>query len=355
MANRPNHPIFWFFLLIFLFSGLMLGRLMLPFLSILVLAGVLTIAFAPFYQGVAGRGGRVLGSLSTCLLIFVILFIPLLLLVGALSKEAYDFYLIAKSSDFQNRIKALIENNFLLERANAWLAPYNLQLTGAEINQLISELGKTVGMFLYQQASAVASNLFKFFLNFFLMLIIIFFLLMDGHRFIAFVRDLSPLPEAQNQQLMQKFKDISMVILVVNGLSGLVQGTLAGLVFAAAGFKSAILWGVISGLAAFVPIVGIPVIFIPVAIYLMVIGQLGTGLLFVLFCLAVTITIDNIAKPKLVGDRVRIHPLLVFLSILGGISLFGALGIIYGPLIVTVFLTLTDIYHSSYQAVVESD
>jgi predicted PurR-regulated permease PerM len=106
-------------------------------------------------------------------------------------------------------------------------------------------------------------------------------------------------------------------------------------------------------LLAFLPIVGIGAIFLPAAIYLFLQGRIGTGIFFVLFYAVLSCGIEYFFKPKLVGQRVQMHTLLVFLAIIGGLKLFGILGIIYGPLVVTAFLTLSDIYESSYQRIVE--
>jgi predicted PurR-regulated permease PerM len=100
---------------------------------------------------------------------------------------------------------------------------------------------------------------------------------------------------------------------------------------------------------AFFPIVGIAVVFLPASVYLFLKGRIAAGIFFVIFYLIVTSVVEYVVKPKLVGNKVQIHTLLVFISVLGGLKAFGILGIIYGPLVVTAFLTLTDIYRSSYE------
>jgi predicted PurR-regulated permease PerM len=271
--------------------------------------------------------------------------------VGVLSKQAYD---IAKSTEIKDEVKSLIEKSVIIEKTNKMLSVFNIRLTGAEFNKAVAEIVKVTGLFLYEQASAIASNIVKFFFNFVIMLIVIFFTLIDGHRFISFIKNLSPLPDEHNDKLIQKFKETAFATLIINGLSGLVQGALGGTVFAIFGFDASILWGLVVGLAAFLPIFGIPTIFVPVAIFLILNDRTGAGIFFIIFSFTVSFIIDNLAKPKLLGDRVKIHPLLVFLSIIGGLNLFGMLGIIYGPLIVTFFLTLTDIYRTTYQKLVEN-
>lgn len=353
--RAPQNLILWFFLGLFFISAFLLGRILWPFISIIILAAVVSGIFRPLFNFVKWRG-RIkphLASFFTCCIIFCILFVPIALFVGILSKEAFDLYQTAKGAVLSDQVRNMIEGSRVLEKVNYVLANFNLQISGEDLNSAVSQVGKVVGLFLYDQARAVASNMLAFFINFFLMLLISYFLLTDGDKLIAFIVDLSPLPSEQDNKLFSKFREISGSILLVNGLGGLIQGTLGGIVFAIFGLKSPFLWGLIMGLLAFLPILGIGIVFIPAAIYLFLKGSIGAGIFFVVFYLLLSSFIEYLLKPKLVGQRVRMHTLLVFLSIMGGLKLFGILGIIYGPLVVTAFLTLAEIYHASYQKLVE--
>jgi predicted PurR-regulated permease PerM len=241
----------------------------------------------------------------------------------------------------------------VIERTNVFLSSLNIKITGDEVNKAISELGKFVGLFLFQQASSIASNALKFFMYFFFMLLIIYYLLIDGDKLIEFIIDLSPLPREQDEKLIQKFKDMAGAILIGNGFCGLIQGVAGGIVFFLFNFNSPFLWGVIMSLLAFLPIIGIGVVFIPVSIYLFLKARIASGIFFIVFYIILSGGIEYLLKPKLVGQRVKMHTLLVFFSIIGGLKMFGILGIIYGPLVATAFLTLTDIYYASYQQLVD--
>ena len=356
MQNKtPSDIILWFFLAIFLASTFLIGWLFWPFISIIVIASVVTGIFNPVYRFITVKDkiNPPFASFLTCILIFIVLFVPIVFFVSILSNEAYELYLTAKNAVLGKQIKSLLESSRILENANNILSNFNIKLTGEELNKAISELGKVVGLFLYEQASAIASNMFKLLINFFFMLLIIYFLFIDGNKIVSFIVGLSPLPKEQNEKLIQKFKDMTGAILIGNGLSGLIQGTLGGLVFMMFGFKSPFLWGVIMALLAFLPIIGIGVVFIPATVYLFLTGRVAAGIFFIIFYLILSGGIEYFFKPKIVGDRVKMHTLLVFFSIIGGLKLFGILGIIYGPIVVTAFLTLTDIYHSSYQKIIE--
>lgn len=348
-VNHSQSVIFWAFLVYFLVSMVLIGWLFWPFLSTLVMAAVVTGLFNPFYQLLGRKLKPGVASLLTCALIFLVVFIPIVLLVGILAAEALELYEMGRDAAVSSHIQDLFANNRLVERINQFLGVYGMQLNGEDVNAALSELGKTVGFFLYRQANAVATNILTFLVNFFFMLIIAFYLLIDGGRLLDFIVDLSPLPEDQDEQLIRKFKDMAGAILIGNGLGGIIQGVLGGGLFALYGIQSPILWGVIMGLLAFLPILGIGIVILPAAGLLFLKGKIAAGVVFVAFYVLVSFGVEYLFKPKLVGSRLKMHTLLVFLSIIGGLRLFGILGIIYGPLVVTAFLTLTDIYYSHYQ------
>jgi predicted PurR-regulated permease PerM len=356
MEDRTSqNMILWFFLACFLISISLMGWLLSPFISIIVLGTVVAGAFHPVYRVLAAHGKISPGfaSLLTCLLIFFILFVPIVFFVGVLAQEAYELIQLAKSPALSSFINTHFTNSALLDRINPLLDSFDIAVTGEDLNKTISDIGRAVGLFLYDQARSIASNTLSFLASFFLMLLVIFFLLIDGPKLVQFIIDLSPLPEDQDVQLIGKFNDMAGAILVGNGLCGAIQGIAGGMVFWLFGLQSAFLWGVIMSLLAFLPIIGIGAVFIPTVIFLFLKGRVGTSLFFLIFYLLLSGGVEYLLKPRIVGKRVQMHTLVVFLSIIGGLNIFGILGIIYGPLIATAFLTLTNIYHTSYQTFVE--
>jgi predicted PurR-regulated permease PerM len=333
----------------------MLGWLLLPFFSIIVMAAVISGIFHPIYRLLC-RNDYIRPSFSsflTCVLIFLILFIPIIFFVGILTQEALGLYQLAKEAVSKDQVITLLKNSRLLERINGVLDNFNIQVTGVQLQQAISELGKEVGLILFEQSRSIAGNTFSFFVDFFFMLLVIFYLLIDGQRLISYIFEISPLPNDQEEKLIQKFNHMAGAILVGNGISGIIQGMAGGIIFWLFGIPSAFLWGVIMGLLAFLPIIGIGIVILPAAVFLMLKGQSGAGVFFIVFYLLLSGGIEYIFKPRLVGHRVQMHTLLVFLAIIGGLNLFGILGIIYGPLVVTAFLTLADIYQTNYRIIIE--
>jgi len=353
-GQRARNLIFRVFLVYFLVSIFMLGWLLWPFVSTLIMAATVTGIFNPAYQFLRRKiPSSITASLITCLLIVVVLLVPIVSLVGILSKEAYDLVQVARDADFREPLNRLLQESRLLERFNELLAGFNVKLASQDFNRTIGELGRTVGLFLYEQARTITSNVLAFLVDFFLLLVVSFYLFLDQERLLSFLVNLSPLPDEQDRKLFSKFKDMAGAILIGNGLCGLIQGVLGGGLFAVFGFRSPFLWGVIMALLAFLPILGIGLVLVPAAVFLLLKGRIFVGVVFLVFYILVSGGVEYLIKPRIVGKRVQMHTLLVFLSIIGGLQMFGILGIIFGPLIVTAFLTLTDIYLTSYRQLVD--
>lgn len=353
MARTSRDPILWFFLALFVLSLFLMGKLFWPFLAVIILASVVTGISYPVYRLISLKIPSSYASFLTCILIFFILFIPLVLFITILAKEAHGFVLYVRDAKLAAQIISLLENKHVLERLNAFLANFKITLTYGELVKPISDLGKFTGLFLLNQANAIAGHLVNLIINFCLMLVITFYLLIDGKRLIWFIIDLSPLPNDEDVILFNKFKEMGGAVLIGNGLSGLIQGVAGGLIFAFFGLPSPIIWGVIMGFLAFLPIVGIGMVFVGASFVMFLDGRVAACIAMMILYALLSGGVEYLFKPILVGKQVKMHSLLVFLSIIGGLYMSGILGIIYGPLIVTFFLTLTDIYNSKYRALIE--
>ncbi len=343
-----------YFLSVFLLVTLLLGWVLWPFWQQLILAFLLAGIFRPVYLWLRRWVSPWMASLLTCGLVVVIVFVPLTFCVGALSSEALNLFHWGRDSNLLIKLQQSLQNNTLLSRAQEVLAGFGLNFAPSDVTGLISDLSKTAGMFIYGKASGWAANIMSFLVQFCILIMVIFFLLIEIDRLVAFLIRLSPLPAEQDQLLMNKFMEIAGVILVGNGISGVVQGVLGGLFFSFLGLNSPVLWGSVMAVLAFLPIFGIGGVLVPTAGILLLNGKVGQAILTLVFYAVLAFSVEYLLKPRFVGRQVKMHTLLVLLAILGGMSLFGILGIIYGPLIVTAFLTLSEIYLKEYKPVIDS-
>lgn len=334
-----------------------MGKLIAPFFATIILGIVATGVFGPVFKFFSRKLSPAIASGATCFLVFIVVFIPVFFFVSILSKEALDLYMMAKDAVFSQQLKHLLADTDALDKLNLLLtsAGFDKAISWDDLGKPISEVGKLVGFSLFEQARFITSNVLNLVLYFCLMLIVVFYMLMDGEKFIKYLFDLSPLPDEHDQKLFDKFMNMAGAVLIGNGLGGLIQGTAGGILFLVLGFNSPFLWGVIMGFLAFLPIVGIGMVLLPTVIILLLKKKILTAIIVIVFYGIVSWGIEYIFKPKVVGNRVRMHPLIVFFAIIGGLKVYGLLGIIYGPLIATFFLTLADIYFKSFQFMIEPE
>ncbi len=356
MRDRyPGSMVIAYFIFLFLLATLLLGRLLWPFLSILVLSYLLTTIFEPIYRYFSRKLSPGLSSLLTCLLIAVIIFIPLTFFVAALSSEAFALFQFTRETNLALKVREFIEGSTILARIETFLAGFGIQFQFEfdQFSRLLSDFVTFSGRFIYNQASSWAANILNSVFNFLMMILIIFFLLIDRKKMLDYFVRISPLPDEQDLQLIDKFEKISKAILVGNGVCGLIQGVLGSLAFIFFNLGSPILWGGVMGILAFLPIFGIGLVLLPAALILFIQGNVVGGVIMVIFYILLSFSIEYLLKPKMVGEQVKMPTLLVFLSILGGLSVFGFLGIIYGPLIAVGFLTLAEIYVENYEGLIK--
>ncbi len=337
-----------YFLVVFLISIFFFGRVLWPFWSVLVLSFLLTNLFRPIYIFLNRKLPETLSSVLTCLLIIAIVFIPLVFFVLSLTDEALNLYNWGRDSRVGLRLQVFIQESPMILQFQEQLKEVGFEFNPSQISEWFSYLAKKGGLFLYNQASGWAANVLQFLFLFFIMILVIFFLLIDQPKLIDYMIKLSPLPEDENHILIEKFQEIANAILKGNGICGLIQGILGGSVFSILGLNSPLLWGSIMTVLAFLPIFGVGLVMIPTAIILVINDRTGAGIFLFTFYIILSFSMEYLVKPKMVGTQVEMHTLLVFLAIIGGLSVYGVLGIIYGPLIITAFLTLSEIYLKRY-------
>ncbi len=176
-----------------------------------------------------------------------------------------------------------------------------------------------------------------------------FYFLVDGERIARFLKQVSPLSDGEDEELMRDFVSMSRAIMKGSLAVAIVQGVLGGIGFAAVGLSSPAVWGAVMGIFSLIPIVGTGIIWVPAGLWLFLMGEVWQGAFLLAFGAGVISTVDNILRPKLVGRDAQIHPLLVFFSTIGGISLFGVPGFLIGPIIVSFFLALVRIYGREFK------
>lgn len=348
--NRSTAPKL-FYVILFIFLGL-LCWLCWTFLSAIVLGLVITSTFYPLYVWYRGlfKGTETFKAVSMTIFIFLILTIPISGFVGSLYSEALGLYGRTKNSVSLQKIQDILESDSIwVKRYKKVSEVLNIEPDPKSIQKHIATKVKDFGLYLTTQLSSVATNLMSFLLNFLLMILIIYYIFKDGPRLNNYLISLLPFPKAQQEVILDKFHEMGRAIIFGNGLSGLIQGILGGFAFYFFGLGSPFLWGTVMGFLAFLPVIGASVVFIPATIVLLLQNKIGASVAFFIYNATYSIIIEYFIKPKLIGKGMKTNTIFVFIGILGGLKLWGILGIIYGPFIITIIFTLFEIYRLEYR------
>lgn len=182
----------------------------------------------------------------------------------------------------------------------------------------------------------------------FLCILSLYYFYVDGERWLLDLRDLLPLPERHSTAFFREFRAVAHAVFFGNIVTAIAQGVLGGLAFMAVGIPGAVLYGSLIALAGVLPLVGAVLVWGPAAFYLFSQGHIGAGIFMLAWGVLVVGTVDNILRPILTRGGLRMHPLLVFLSIFGGLAAFGFAGLMLGPLFAALFLASVRIYATEF-------
>jgi predicted PurR-regulated permease PerM len=341
----------FFYIILLIFMALFFW-LCWTYVSSIVLALLIASALYPLYSRLKGlfKLKDATASLIMTILIILVLIIPVGGFVGTLSKEAFEFYGRTRDSVSMQKIQQVLQGDSLwakrIRRAGEFA---NIRLTAESIQQLAASIGKNVGLFLSRQLTSFASNMLSFLIHFFLMMLIIYYIFKDGNRLKSYILELLPFPEGQQKLVADKFSEVGRAVILGNTVSSIIEGILGGFGFFIFGLGSPFLWGTVIGIMGFLPMVGPSAVFIPAAVIILIHGKTGLALGFLIYSVVYTSIVEYIIKPRFIGKGMQMNSILVFFGILGGLKLFGVLGIIYGPLIITILLSLLEIYRLEYK------
>lgn len=314
-----------------------------PFLYALALAMVFATVLQPVYQKIVGftRGRQGLAALATILIVIIFIFTPLIFLGIQIFQEAQQLYFSLTGSDGKDAVFNIF--NDLLDgfQSASWRIPaaqefsFNIdQYLKQGLGWLIQHLGSVFGSFAKMAVSS------------FLFLVAFYYLLKDGQKLKAAIIALSPLSDADDEAISQKLGMAINAVMKGNLLIALVQGVLTAVGFAIFGVPNAVLWGSVAAIAALIPGIGTALALTPAIIFLFLKGEVFSGVGLIAWGMGAVGLVDNFLGPKLVGRGMRLHPLIILLSVLGGIGFFGPLGFLLGPLTISLLFALLDIYSS---------
>jgi len=210
----------------------------------------------------------------------------------------------------------------------------------SKLRQSFSRINAAFSSGLIKLAVAVAD----FLMGLFIMVFTLFYLFKDGERLVAEVKRLIPLEAEETKHIFQEAKRVAWGVLAGSILTSVIQGIIGAAGFILFGVPNAFFWGFVMVILAIIPIIGPFVIYIPAGLYYLLLGQYWMGFGILLYGLIVVAWIDNLIRPELISKRSRVHPVIILLGVIGGLSLFGAAGLFIGPVLLALFIALLRVW-----------
>lgn len=309
-----------------------------PFIVAILSAAALAYIFYPLYLYILDRlAHKTAAAIATCAVIVLLVLVPTIFVTTVLTYELRDGYLFLETF--------ITSPGWHLPKLPA---PFSgLMGDPAQVKALI---GDVAGQ-LFSWLQGVLKGIPHIFLSIFITVFSTYYFLKHGKDIYNFFVGVFPLPKGRHGQILKRFDDLSRGMVLGQIVVGGVQGVLAWAAFWFLGVPNPVLWGFITFIISIIPLMGAALVWIPICIYLFVggyiTGEYWRAVTLLLYGTFVISLIDNILKPKIVGEHAKIHPLVILFGILGGIQLFGIPGILIGPLVLTLFDLMIEIYRET--------
>ncbi|EGQ8494000.1 AI-2E family transporter [Vibrio cholerae] len=323
-----------------------------PYINSIIMAFIISLLMFPIHDWFEKKlpSHNNLAAFLSCVVLTVIIVIPLLFIFGAIVQQGSKFSQSLYAWVTQGGIQALFNHPWVikgLSLANHYL-PFE-EISPQQIAQRIGQFATSFGSNLVSISAKILGDATSFVMHFFLMLFVLFFLLRDHDKIISAIRHILPLSRSQEDRLLSEIENVSKSAVMGSFLTAIAQGLAGGIGMWLAGFPG-LFWGTMMGFASFIPVVGTALIWIPATLYLFLTGDNTWALFLAIWSVAVVGSIDNLLRPFLMQGSAGMNTLMIFFSLLGGIQLFGLIGLIYGPLIFAITMVLFNIYEEEFRS-----
>ncbi|MFW5861557.1 MAG: AI-2E family transporter [Spirochaetota bacterium] len=330
-----------------LFISVLFLAMIRQYLLAIFLAGIFSAMAQPLYRRLKNlfKGRENLASFTTLLIIFLVFLLPLAVLAGIITAQAIK---VGSSVTpwIQQNLRPGGETSSLLQNLPFYEA---IQPYRETIIQKAGEGVSGVSNWLANSLSDATLSTVNFMFVFFIFIYIMFFFIKDGKKLLDKILYYLPLEDRDERRMLEKFTSVTRAAIKGSLVIGILQGALAGVAFWAVGIKGAAFWGTIMAVLSIIPLIGSGLIWVPAAIILAVSGAYVEAAGLTIFCALIVGSMDNFLRPRLVGRDTRMHDLFILLSTLGGISMFGVMGFIIGPITAALFVTAWDIYGETFR------
>jgi predicted PurR-regulated permease PerM len=325
------------FYAVLLLLGYLVYRVFGPFLVPLGWAGVLVVIFYPLHTRLENRWGATRAAAVSTLGVTLILIVPGILLTTAFVKESVD-----AARGLQ---QGIAEGEFpWIHRAWEWVQQQAPPGEATDLPTLARQTAERMAGTLAAQAGAVLKNVALFLFDLVVVIFAMFYLFRDAGRIVDALRRALPFDPEPRERMLAQARDLIFASVTSGLIVAAVQGTLGGIAFAILGLGAPIFWGVVMGFFSLLPVVGAWVVWAPAATWLLLTGELTRGIILAVIGAGLVGTVDNFLRPALISGRSQLNGLLIFISLIGGIGVFGMLGVVLGPIVVATAASVLETY-----------
>jgi predicted PurR-regulated permease PerM len=338
-------------LLIVLAIALYVCWLMLqPFFNVLLWAAVLAVVFYPMHRRILERTGRpTFAAAVSTLLVIVFILLPVTFITVAVVRELSGAAARVQEGMANFSVSSMPWIGWLMDRLSGYI-----HIDRQSAQQFIVDRLQSWGAVLASSTLMLVGGAVGAIVQMVLVVFTLFYLFRDGERIRHAGYELLPIERVQAHDIAMRTRDV--IGATVNGVLVIaaIQGTLGTIIFAILGLPSPLLWGVVMFFLSMIPMAGAFLVWVPAAIYLAVTGHYIKALVLAAWGMTVIGSIDNFLSPRLVGQRAKLHELLVFFSVLGGLEVFGVLGLVLGPVVVAITLALIEMVRQAHRPPAET-
>jgi predicted PurR-regulated permease PerM len=317
--------------------GYLVFLILAPFFTPIAWSAVLAIFFSPFYHRLTRHYSPTWAALICTLGVTTLLILPVTLCLIYATREAMEAstQIRAALSSGGNLMPVRLTDLLRNHLPESW---QNVDITGP-----FRQGEEKIASYLASQIGSLVKDLFSFFVSNLILIFALFFMFRDGQQVVRAVRHLLPFESRVREEMLRESRDLIFASVAVALVMAAMQGVLGGLAFQLSGLTAPIFMGVLIAFFSVVPVVGSSLIWFPASLWLGFTGHWGKALLVFMLCGVVATIADNLVRPLLLHNRSRLNELLLFLSILGGLSVFGLLGLVIGPTIVAAALGILQV------------
>ncbi|PYT67274.1 MAG: hypothetical protein DMG39_24365 [Acidobacteria bacterium] len=315
-----------------------------PFLSALGWAAILATFFYPMHKRLAKRLSSVQASVVSTLAVTILLIAPAILLTTLFVRQA-----VSISRGVQHSI--VEQHAPVIAKGWSWIAQH---VPGMDPNADIFEtleqgIEKQAG-FLAERLGTILKNIAAFVFDLFVMIFAMFYFFRDAGKILGAVRSILPFDAAHQEAMIVQIRELISASVTTSMAVAAIQGALGGLGFAVVGLPAPVFWGVAMAFFSLIPVVGSGLIFVPASLWLGFTGHWGRAVLLLAICAGISTIVDNVVRPLLLGGRTELSGLVIFIGVVGGVNLFGMLGLVLGPILVAIAAGVLSVYRESAES-----